>query len=581
MLRELAIRNFAIIEDLRISLSGGLTILSGETGAGKSILINAVQLLLGGRVSPGLIRSGAETAELEACFDIDPGSPSALRLIADGFTPEEGLLVRRVISRQERHRTYVNGRLATIAQLASLSEGLASIAGQHAHQGLLREELHLLVLDQFGRLLPLREESAACHRRLVPLIRQLETLEQQKAVQAEQLDLLDCQRREIEAAQIAPDEDTLLLQERHRLRNAEALYTRILESIEALYGGAGAITERLGEIRRNLEKARQMDPQLERPLARLGDLTFALEDTVGELSLIQRGLQIDPQRLEWVESRLDLLQKIKRKYGGSLDEVCARLDALGKELVRYNQVDETIRHTRQELDQTHAQLVALAERLSAKRHQAAAELAARGETELADLEMAGTRFTVELQPNPSDEQHSPYLVSRGRLIGEAGWDRARFMIAPNIGEPLKPLAIIASGGELSRVVLALKAILADVESLSTVVFDEVDAGIGGRVAEGVGRKLAALARCQQIICITHLPQIAKFADHHFRITKSVAQGRTSATIAPLNDTERVAEIARMLGGETITRKTLDHAAEMLKKDHTPAVGRAKRTTHGV
>lgn len=565
MLQELSIRNFAIIEDLTIRFESGLTILSGETGAGKSIIINAVNLLLGSRASAALIRTGAESAELEAFFEVGRDTPVAALLAEQGYDPDEGLMVRRIISSQDRHRIYINGRLATMQLLGALTANLASISGQHAHQGLLREEEHLLILDQFGDLLPLREEYARVYQQLAPLIRKEQDLLRKQANQAEQIDLLRFQKQEIEAAGLLSGEDEMLEKERLRLRNSAFLIETVEQCVHDLYSSDGAMVETLGRLGKALEKAAGMDEGLEPHAATLADLTFKVEDLAVTLRGYLKGLDLDPRQLDTVEARLDALSKLKRKYGGSIQAALDFGERITGQLQEMENLDDSLAEVRQSLQQAHEQLAQLARQLSQQRIRAGKQLARRVEGELDFLKMADTRFAVDLQPLPATRDSHPSLSLNGHALGEWGCDRATFMIAPNVGETIKPLAGIASGGELSRMVLALKAILAKNQDLETVVFDEVDAGIGGATAEAVGQKLADLAGHHQILCITHLPQIAKFGHHHFRITKSVSKGRTRTTITPLRPEERVEELARMLGGENITAATLAHAREMLAR----------------
>jgi len=564
MLQELSIRKFAIIDDLQIRFAEGLTILSGETGAGKSIIINAVNLLLGSRASAGLIRSGAETAELEALFGISPGSKAASILAANGYDDADSLLIRRIISRNERHRIYINDRLATMGLLISLTENMASISGQHAHQGLLKEDQQLLILDRFGGLLPLRSEVQACYQEILPAIARLQELQLKKGRQDDHIELLKFQRKEIGAAALVPQEDASLEQERTRLKNSETLYQVVFEGIEALYGAEGAVLERLIDIKKQVERAGQLDPAL-LPMAKgLEDAAFQIEDVVENLRNYLKAVYFDENRLEEVETRLDSLQKMKRKYGGTLAKVIAYLEKIESELAELENLSGKIEATELQLDRLHQKLAELARQLSQKREQASEKLSRQVEKELVTLKMDHARFAVAFRASDTDAHTPPYLAAEGSVINETGIDRITFMISANVGEELKPLADIASGGELSRVVLALKAILAAGGSVETIVFDEVDAGIGGAVAEVVGRKLAELARYHQVVCITHLPQIAKFGGQHFKISKQVRNGRTVTTIDPLDQKGRVEEIARMLGGTTITRTTLAHASEMLR-----------------
>jgi len=564
MLQELTIRNFAIIDDLNISFPGDLTVLSGETGAGKSIILNAVNLLLGSRAKATLIRTGAEVAELEALFQIAPKSDVANIMEQHGYDASEGLLVRRLISRSDNNRIYINGRLSTMQILNSITENLASISGQHAHQGLLKEDQHLLILDQFGGLTSLRAEVFQCFHEILPLIEKLHNLISTKEKQAERIELLEFQKKEITEASMALAEDVALEKELTILKNGEALYQTVNGSIEELYSAQGSIVERLVEVKKNLEKAGRIDSQLTLKAEGVAGVTFNLEDMVENLRTYLKTIQIDEKRLEAVEDRIDTLQRLKRKYGGSIEAVLKHLDSISRELFGIENISGTIADTEKELSMLHKKFVQLAETLSNKRKEKAEILAKKIVTELDSLEMSETRFQISLKNTPADEKSYSHLVANGNLLTETGLDRATFLIAPNIGEALKPLASIASGGELSRVVLAMKAILAETDSVETVVFDEVDAGIGGGVAEVVGKKLSSLADHHQVICITHLPQIAKFANQHFCISKSVSDGRTSTSINPLNEKDRLKEIARMLGGVEITQATLDHAREMLE-----------------
>jgi len=563
MLRELSIKNFAIIDDLHICFSNGLTILSGETGAGKSIILNAVNLLLGSRATIQLIRTDAESAELEATFQIAFKSRVSEIMVQHGYNSSEELLIRRIISRNGRHRIYINGRLATIQLLNSITENLASISGQHEHQGLLKEEQQLLILDQFGGLVPLRKQVSKLFHEILPLITELKKLNAIKDRQSEHIELLEFQKKEIIQTSITPGEDSALEKERMRLKNGETLYQAVHGSIEALYNTQGAVVERLVEVRRNLDRVCQIDSELSSAAKGVADTTFQIEDIIEELRNYLKNIQIDEARLEDVEARLDILQKLKRKYGGSLDAVIAHLESIEHELSEVENISDKINATEAKLSELHSQLAKLALKLSEKRDHTAINLAKKLEMELTTLKMSQTQFQVFLRTISAGDKADPYLTIDGKAIDETGIDCASFLIAPNVGENLKPLAGIASGGELSRVVLALKAILAETESVETVVFDEVDAGIGGGVAEVVGKKLSFLARHHQVICITHLPQIAKFGDHHFKISKHVEQGRTITNIDPLGDEERIKEIARMLGGVEITRATIDHAREML------------------
>ena len=556
MLQELSIKNFAIIDDLRVSFSDGLTIWSGETGAGKSIILQAVNLLLGGRAGAAMIRAGAEMAELEALFAISPESRTAGAMKAYEYDPEDGLLIRRIISSSDRHKIYINGKLATIHMLAEITENLASISGQHAHQRLLKEDQHLSILDQFGGLLGLRSEVYSCYHTVSSLTQKLRQIQASALRQSERMDLLMFQKQEIRDADIKPDEDTEIETERVRLKQARMLYQSVHECLEGLYAGGGAVSEQLSVIVKVLDKICLSDPALSAVAKMLKEAGFLIEDAAGNLRAYLKKVDTDENRLEILDVRIDFLHKLKRKYGGSLDSVLKRLYDVETELSEIEHVSDAQKEIRQDLLQHHDQLCRKVRELSLRRTESAAVLAAQVEAELSMLRMPHTRFQIDLKTVSGDEQSEPFMCCDGKLLTDSGVDRAVLMIAPNVGESLKPLSQIASGGELSRVVLALKAILSEADAVDTVIFDEVDAGIGGSVAEVVGKKLLDISRRYQVICITHLPQIARFGKHHFKIFKDIVDGRTTTTIQPLAADDRVHELARMLGGGSVDSGSL-------------------------
>jgi len=564
MLTELSIKNFAIIDDLSIQFSDGLTILSGETGAGKSIIINAVNLLLGSRATSKMIRTGADFAEIEALFQISPASTAAEILQNQEIEPSEGLLIRRVISSNDRHRVYINGRLATMQLLNKITKNLASISGQHAHQQLLNETRHLLILDQFGNLMPIREQIHNCYHNIVPLIHALSDLKASRQKQHEHMALMEFEKKEIQDADISANEDEKLKQEQIRLKNAGMLNQIVKSSIQALYTGDGAIAEKLGEIRRQIENTARTDKSLTASSEALADATFQIEDIAQQLSSYIEGINFDEGRLDEIESRLDLINRLKRKYGTTLESLFQYLDQINQAFSDFDNRDEEISDTEKQLGRRHEQLVAIANKLSEKRKQSATRLSKKIERELNALKMPKTRFEVAFIQAPAAPKTSPYLTINGKTITDEGAEQAYFMIAPNVGEDLKPLSQIASGGELSRVILALKSITTDADASGTMIFDEVDAGIGGDVAAVVGKKLSTLATTNQVICITHLAQIAAFGRHHFKISKQIENRRTCTRIKPLDDKERLEEIARMIGGEKITPTTRNHARELLE-----------------
>jgi DNA repair protein RecN (Recombination protein N) len=543
-----------------------LTILSGETGAGKSIIIQAVNLLLGSRASARMIRTGAESAELEAIFRVGKNSPVAAAMQAQGMSTDDHLLIRRVISKHDRHQIYINGRLATVSILNALVENLASISGQHAHQILLKPDRHLDILDQYGGLSSLRDRVHNAYQALVPMIDELNDLIAVRDGRSAHLELLAFQRDEIIKSGVTPGEEEEIDLEQRRLKNAEALHGAVFKSIDVLYGMEGAAIERLADARRHLEKAAEIDPQLGDKARKAAETALVVEDLAETLRSYLATVNIDDKRLEEVEARQDILIRLKHKYGGTMAAVFDHLHAAEKELAQVENVSQRIDNLEEKINQGRQNLVRMCRTLSKKRSQVARRLARTVEDQLASLRMDRTRFKVALAPSPAVSGTSSYLTVDGQQITPTGIDQALFMISPNVGESLKPLARVASGGELSRVILALKAIMAETDSVETVVFDEVDAGIGGGTAEVVGRKLVHLSKSHQVICITHLPQIARFGDHHFKIDKKVIGGRTVTVIDPIDRKARIQEIARMLGGEKITRKTLDHAREMVENN---------------
>ena len=565
MLTELSIKNFAIIDDLTIHFSDGLTILSGETGAGKSIIINAINLLLGSRATSKMIRTGSDTAEIEALFHLPPASP-VIGLLADcEIESGEELLIRRIISKNDRHRIYINGRLSTMQLLNQVTENLAAISGQHEHQQLLNTARHLTILDQFGDILPLRQQVYDCYHQILPLVRKLDELTASRQKTMEQMDLLAFQKKEINDAALVPGEDDQLKKEQNRLKNAEALYQTVASVANTLYTGDGAVAETLGEIRRQLESAARLDDTLDAACTEFSDAAFRLEDIGRELGAYLDQLAFDDGRLLEIDARLDVINRLKRKYGGTLAAVFQHAQTVDAQLRNHDTLDKTIADTETELARQHKALVHLAGKLSAKRRELAAVFSKNIESELSALKMPGTRFDITFTKIAATAKTSPYLTANGTVISETGAEQACFMIAPNVGEAVKPLSQIASGGELSRVILALKSVLAADASTGTIIFDEVDAGIGGEVASIVGKKLSRLAAASQVICITHLAQIAAFGDHHFKISKHVENLRTCTRISPMDTEQRLMETARMLGGEDITLATLDHAGEMIQK----------------
>lgn len=565
MLREIFIKNFAIIEELRIGFSEGLTIISGETGAGKSIIVSAMNLILGGRADAGMIRTGADTAELEALFDIHPDGQAAGILEEQGYEKTSQLLIRRILSAENRHRIYINGRMATMTVLSSVTGHIAGISGQHEHLRLLRESEHRRILDRFGGLEILRHALKECYGRIVPEIRALEELRSSRKSRNERIGHLEFEKNEIEEAALSPGEDEELEQELSRLKNAQTLYEGVGKSVETLYDSEGAVSDRIAMVKKEIEKTARIDPVLSGPAQALEETLFRIQDTAVQLRSYLDTIEFDPGRGEEIEARMHTIKRLKRKYGPALGDVFRHLTEIDRELSGTRDIDDRIRETEEALENLHRELVGLAGELTEKRKSAGILLARKMEEELGALNMPETTFETTFRKIETRPDTPSYLVHGNGAINENGAEQPVFMISPNPGEQPKPLSRIASGGELSRIILAMKTILVDTDPVETVVFDEVDAGIGGQTAAVVGKKLAGIAASGQVLCITHLAQIARFGDHHVKLEKSVENGRTATRVISLDKSGRVEETARMLGGQEITETSRVHAEELLRR----------------
>jgi DNA repair protein RecN (Recombination protein N) len=549
VLAELSIRNFAIIDELSVSLEPGLTVITGETGAGKSILVNAMNLLLGSRGSADLIRSGSQEATVAALF---------LR-----GAPGEELLVQRTLAASGRSRVQVNGEIGTVAALSGLCRGLVSISGQQEHQLFLEPDVQLQILDRYGDLEEMREAYGAVFARMREEAAGLERLRRQLRERQEREELNRFQADEIAKAKIQPDEEIGLASEREILRHAERLQQGAAGAYEILYGEAGAVLDRLGECGKLLADLGRLDPTLQAPAGALDQIRHQVEDVALNLRDYCQRIEADPTRLQWVEERLDLLHRLMRKYGGTSRGVLAQAETLRRELAAVEEGEAEIGAREGELERIRQQARSEAEALSSRRGQTAERLAQAVEDRLRALDMPHSRFSVRFEAE-QDPQSGGMRVG-DRLLDMNGMDRITFLFSANLGEEPRPMAKIASGGELSRIVLALKELQARERAEETLIFDEVDAGIGGRTADMVGQRLKALARRHQVICITHLPQIACYGERHFAVRKGMHQGRTSTSLEELSGEMRLEEIARMLGGQKISTRTRAHAREMLEQ----------------
>ncbi|MBN1849041.1 MAG: DNA repair protein RecN [Deltaproteobacteria bacterium] len=561
MLSQLTISDFAIINYLEIDFQPGLNILSGETGAGKSIIMNAVNLILGGRASSDLIRTGAREARVEALFTL-PETPFFKDLISEMGIPYHGdLLIKRSISREGRNKIMINDSIATIQMLSRLSVLMISISGQHEHQHLLKPDNHLYLLDDFGGLSDDRISLNELFKEYEAMMAQRQRLRNKIKEGRERQELTNFQINEINAAHITPGEDAELEAERKRLRYAEELKELVSESYQTIYEKEGSIISELSLCVRNVEKGVSMDQRLDAIRKALSSARAELEDAGLELRDLQETIMIDPARLDAVEERLQTLNKLKKKYGGSLEDVLILKKSLSGIMENLDNEEKELKEMDSRLERLRSKIISKAMTLSGQRKKIAGTLQTALERELGFLDMKGTRFEVRFDHNELKEGEPPDTLMKH--VKADGYDRLEFMLSPNVGEDLKPLSRIASGGELSRIMLALKTILAGKTSVETLVFDEVDAGIGGATAEVVGDKLRALAKFHQILCITHLPQIASKGEAHFLVQKRVEGNRTQTFIRALETGERVQEIARLLGGKVISNQALAHAKEML------------------
>jgi DNA repair protein RecN (Recombination protein N) len=589
VLSVLRISGFALIDELELELGPGLTVITGETGAGKSIIVEALGLLRGGRASAELIRTGRDEARVEAIIELPQGAHAELRARLetegrDGARAggdeggngdrdgEYGLVVRRTIARSGRGRIHLGGALATAGDLGASVAGLIDIASQHDQQSLTDAERQLAILDAFAENDGLRAEMASAHRSLAAATSALEAFTADARTRSEREDLLKFQLGELEAAALEPGEDDSLRAERERLRGAEKFFGAASRGEEVLYAQEGAVVGRIAAVARELAPLSALDPALEPLVERLAAAQATVEDVARDLGRYASRIRSDPARLAEVEERLFLIGRLCRKHGGSIADVIGRREAIAGELDEMGSFEEALAQRRKAQIEAEAAARGVAEALSRSRRKAAAGLEKKVAETLRELGLVSARLPVVIEPRAPADAGGAAAGSAGATgsagavaIGPSGADRVRFLFAPNLGEEPRPLARIASGGELSRVMLAVKQALAKTDRVLTYVFDEVDSGVGGGTAEIIGRKLKKIAGERQVIVITHLPQIAAFADAHIRVTKSAGQGRTRVVVEGVSGKERTREIARMLGGAAPSAEATAHADEMLRR----------------
>jgi DNA repair protein RecN (Recombination protein N) len=550
MLTDLSITNIAIIDSLHLSLKPGLTILTGETGAGKSIIIDAVGLIMGGRASADLIRSGSDEAVVEAIFDISTLPELSQLLSESGFPCGAELLIKRSISRAGKNRIFINGAMATLTLLSDISRRLINIYGQHESQTLLRPENQLLLLDLFAGNTDLRGAFAGLYAELQAVRERLAHADEEERETARRLDLLSFQSQEIAGAELRDGEEEQLEEERQLLANAEKLGGASAEAFELLYGGDGALLGQLRRIGASIREIASIDQTLGETATALENCYLQLEDAAMTLRGYASRIEADPLSLQRVEDRLDQINRLKRKYGPTIRDILEFKQQVDGELEQILDQEHDREALQGQCGRLEKELRLCGAELSRQRAAAADALKQALEGEARQLAMQNAIIEADL--TLLDEPRS------------TGFERMELLFSPNAGEPPRPLARIASGGELSRLMLAFKQVLPEGD-VPTLVFDEVDSGIGGATSETVGRKLKRVARRQQVLCITHLPQVAVFADQHLHVAKRVDNGRTATAVTTLDKKARVEEISRMLGGAVITDTTRSHAGEMLAR----------------
>jgi DNA repair protein RecN (Recombination protein N) len=551
MLTLLRVSGFALLDEVELSLGPGLTVITGETGAGKSILVEALGLLRGGRASADLIRAGADEARVEAIFDIAADSELRQSLLADGRDLGDGLVVRRAVARSGRGRIHLGGGLASVADLTATVGQLCDITSQHDQQLLRDPESQLAIVDAFAGNAGTLDEAKQAFQVLCDARAALAVFDADARSRSEREDLLRFQIAELEQAGLEMGEDEALRVERERCKGAEKFLAACTRGEDALYSGEDAAAGRIASVAREIGALAQLDPELGPVVESLHGAQAQVEDAASSLSRYAGKLRFEPERLSEIEERLFLIGRLVRKHGGSIQAAVERRDAMASELAELGSFEEGLSARREAVTMAEKRMEELAELLRERRRKAARTLSRRIDETLRDLGLPGARM--------------PIAVEEKESLGNKGRDRVHFLFAPNPGEEPRPLDRIASGGELSRVMLAVTQALARQGQATTYVFDEVDSGVGGGTAEVIGRKLVAIAEHKQVLVVTHLPQIAAFANQHVKVTKESTKTRTTVRVAVLTAQERQDEIARMLGGATPTAQAAAHAEEMLRR----------------
>lgn len=566
MLVQCSIRNFAVIESISVAFDQGFNVLTGETGAGKSIIVDALGMLIGGRGSAEFVRHGADKAEIEALFEISEIHPvySILQSYGIPISEDNALLLKREITQQGKSISRINGQLVNQTMLKEIGQWLVNIHGQHEHQSLLKSERHIDWLDSFGDSLfqQLKTEVIQQVRQYNDLLKEWRELHRQEQEMIQKKDLLDFQVKEIQKARLKLKEEESLFEESKRLSHAEKIRSGLNEAYDGLIGDNQGLDNLTRSIQA-IEEIVSFDPSLSGLLEQLQAAYYQIEDGAAELRSVLDRLEIDPDRLFQVEQRLDVIHSLKRKYGLSIEAILAHAASAEQELHRIDHREEILTELKAKIDKLTSDLADKTATLSKRRQELASVLGEKIEAELHQLHMERAKFTIQVK---QIEDKNGFVSQKGESVKlfSNGIDYVEFLIAPNPGEPYRPLAKIASGGELSRMMLAIKTILSSVDQVATLVFDEVDTGVSGRAAQSIAEKLVQVAKNAQVFSITHLPQVACMADTHYLIEKQQQLDSTRTYIHPLSSSERIQELARMLGGVEVTSVTEQHAKEMLE-----------------
>ncbi|GAF63816.1 putative ATPase [Bacillus sp. TS-2] len=563
MLEELTIKNFAIIDELTISFEKGLTVLTGETGAGKSIIIDAIGLLLGGRGSADFVRYGEKRAEIEGLFIVEKNHQVLHKALELGIEVEEEMLVlRRDLTQNGKSICRINGKLVTLGILREIGQTLVDIFGQHEHQALMQTEEHLLMVDQYAQkqLSKTKSEYEGLYEQATVLRKRIKQLTENEQEMAQKIDLYQYQLQEIENAKLTPKEDELLEEERYLLTNSEKLFNLLQNSYQNLYGEAKGL-DFLSNAVSELEEAATIDKELKNIHEQITNSFYLLEEATFSLRDRVERVDFDPERLSHIESRLNEIQQLKRKYGTTVEEILEYASKIEEELETFLHKDDQVETFKNQLDAVWLDLKVEAKAITDIRKQAAKQLISFIHDQLKLLHMEKAQFEIRIEDRVGLEEHQRYHKN--------GKDTIEFFISTNTGEPLKPLVKVASGGEISRIMLAIKTIFSSHQGLTSVIFDEVDTGVSGRVAQAIAEKIHEVSIGSQVLCISHLPQVAAMADTHLYITKDESESRVRTQVKTLSNEEKTNEIARMISGVEVTELTKKHAQELrqLAKKH--------------